>query len=61
MAGVDLRTVGELLGHRTAQMVMRYTHLAPSHTASAVDRLVSPTGTKTGTGVLEAGNTPVNS
>lgn len=40
MAGVDLRTVGELLGHRTAQMVMRYTHLAPSHTASAVDRLV---------------------
>jgi site-specific recombinase XerD len=42
MAGVDLRTVGELLGHRTAQMVMRYTHLAPSHTASAVDRLVKP-------------------
>ena len=39
MAGVDMRTVGELLGHRTAQMVMRYTHLAPSHTASAVDRL----------------------
>jgi site-specific recombinase XerD len=41
MAGVDLRTVGELLGHRTAQMTLRYAHLAPSHTASAVDRLVT--------------------
>jgi integrase len=40
MAGVDLRTVAELLGHRTLQMVMRYSHLAPEHHASAVDRLV---------------------
>lgn len=29
MAGVDLRTVAELLKHRTLQMVMRYSHLAP--------------------------------
>jgi site-specific recombinase XerC len=42
MAGVDLRTVAELLGHRTLQMVMRYSHLAPEHQASAVDRLVKP-------------------
>jgi site-specific recombinase XerD len=42
MAGVDLRTVGELLGHRTAQMRMRYAHLAPSPTASAVNRLQVP-------------------
>jgi site-specific recombinase XerD len=40
MAGVDLRTVAELAGHATIQMTMRYAHLAPSHTASAVDRLV---------------------
>ena len=40
MAGVDLLTVAELLGHRTLQMVMRYSHLAPEHQASAVDRLV---------------------
>jgi len=40
MAGVDLRTVAELLGHRTLQRVMRYCHLAPEHQASAVDRLV---------------------
>jgi len=39
MAGVDLRTVAELLGHRTLQMVMRYSHLTPKHQASAVDRL----------------------
>jgi site-specific recombinase XerD len=42
MAGVDLRTVGELLGHRSLQMTLRYSHLAPSHTASAVDRLLTP-------------------
>ncbi|MGC2499748.1 MAG: site-specific integrase, partial [Acidobacteriaceae bacterium] len=41
MAGVDIRTVAELAGHETIQMTMRYAHLAPSHTASAVDRLVS--------------------
>ncbi len=41
MAGVDLRTVASLLGHRTLQMVMRYSHLAPQHQADAVARLVS--------------------
>lgn len=40
MAGVDLRTIAELLGHRTLQMVMRYSHLAPEHQVSAVERLV---------------------
>jgi integrase len=53
MAGVDLRTVAELLGHRTLQMVMRYSHLAPEHQASAVDRLVPGGGrmvTKSATG-----------
>jgi integrase len=53
MAGVDLRTVAELLGHSTLQMVMRYAHLAPEHQASAVDRLVPGGGrmvTKSATG-----------
>jgi hypothetical protein len=40
MAGVGLRTVAELLEHRTLQMVMRYAHLTPEHQALAVDRLV---------------------
>jgi integrase len=39
MAGVDVRTIAELAGHKTLQMAMRYTHLAPSHTLSAVERL----------------------
>ena len=45
MAGVDLRTVGELLGHRTPSMTWRYSHLAPSHQQRAVDRLV-PAGVR---------------
>lgn len=40
MAGVDIRTVGELLGHKSLSMTMRYSHLAPAHNAAAVDRLV---------------------
>jgi site-specific recombinase XerD len=40
MIGVDIRTVGELLGHRSLSMTMRYSHLAPAHNAAAVDRLV---------------------
>jgi hypothetical protein len=39
MAGVDLRTVAQLLGHRTLQMVMRYSHLSQSHELAAVERL----------------------
>ena len=31
MAGVDLRTVQVLMGHKTIQMTMRYAHLAPEH------------------------------
>jgi integrase len=50
MAGVDLRTVGELLGHKVMQMTMRYSHLAPAHKAAAVARLESGTGTGTDTG-----------
>ena len=40
MAGVDIRTVADLMGHATIQMTMRYAHLAPAHNQSAVDRLV---------------------
>ena len=40
MAGVDLYTVKELMGHSTIQMTERYSHLAPEHKASAVELLV---------------------
>jgi site-specific recombinase XerD len=39
MAGVDLRTVQELLGHKVIAMTVRYAHLAPKHTLDAVERL----------------------
>lgn len=41
MAGVAIRTVAQLMGHRTIQMTMRYAHLAPDHNRRAVDRLAS--------------------
>jgi len=42
MAGVDIRTVQELLGHKTIGMTVRYSHLAPKHTLAAVERLDAP-------------------
>jgi hypothetical protein len=53
MAGVDIRTVAELMGHKSLQMTMRYAHLAPEHKAAAVAKLESleATDTKTSTTV----------
>ena len=39
MAGVDITTVKELLGHKEIRMTLRYAHLASSHKAKAVDIL----------------------
>ncbi len=41
MANVDLNTIRELLGHADYNMTLRYAHLAPSHKAAAVERLVA--------------------
>lgn len=39
MAGVPLRTVQELMGHKTIAMTCRYAHLSPQHQLDAVRRL----------------------
>jgi site-specific recombinase XerD len=41
MAGVDLKTVQELMGHKTIAMTARYAHLSPEHKLSALERLVT--------------------
>jgi integrase len=40
MNGVDLRTVQELGGWKTIEMVLRYAHLSPNHKLKAVEGLV---------------------
>ncbi|MGA3316414.1 MAG: site-specific integrase [Candidatus Korobacteraceae bacterium] len=45
MAGVDLRTVQQLMGHKAIQMTVRYAHLAPEHQMAAVERLCSVSST----------------
>jgi site-specific recombinase XerD len=41
MAGVDLYTVAELLGHQSIEVTKRYSHLAPEHLEKAVAKLIS--------------------
>jgi len=63
MAGVDLRTVQQLLGYKTLQMTVRYSHLAPEHQLAAVERRCEvppegPSATRTATGPGAAGHQP---
>ena len=39
MAGVDIMTVKELLGHKSLNMTLRYAHLAPAHKVKAMEML----------------------
>jgi site-specific recombinase XerD len=50
MDGADLRTVQELMGHKTIVMTMKYAHLSPGHRMDTVQRLVgNRTDTRTDT------------
>ncbi len=53
MAGVDLMTVKELLGHASVTMTMRYAHLAPDHRTRAIKNLDSAYRTDTKTDTVE--------
>jgi integrase len=39
MAGIDLTSVKELMGHKSLTMTMRYSHLSPTHKRKAVNTL----------------------
>jgi len=39
MSDVDIRTVTELMGHKSIQMTMGHAHPAPEHKLVAVERL----------------------
>lgn len=39
MAGVDIRTVQELLGHKSINVTMKYSHLADDHRKAAVEKM----------------------
>ncbi len=47
MAGVDLTTIKELLGHKSIAMTLRYSHLAPSHKRKAMELLDDSIGERT--------------
>ena len=49
MAGVDLLTVSELLGHSSLEMTQRYAHLSPGHKARAMALLEEHLEKKSGT------------
>jgi len=49
MRGADLRTVQELMGHKTLAMTLRYSHLSPAHRLAAVQLLDTERGGQTGT------------
>ncbi len=47
MGGADLATVRELLGHKSIDMTLRYSHLSPDHKSKAVKVMDSLMGMDT--------------
>jgi len=47
MAGVDIKTIAELMGHKDIKMTMRYSHPTPEHKRKAVETLEKVTSNLT--------------
>jgi integrase len=58
MAGVDLVSVKEFLGHADLKMTLRYAHLAPDYKRTAIDRLDTYMDTRQKNGVTAEAVTP---
>ncbi len=58
MAGVPLKTVQELMGHKTIQRTARYAHLPPGHLQNAVELLSTKTVTKSSRGLMQEQQPP---
>ena len=58
MAGVPLRTVQELMGHKTLRMTERYAHLSPTHLHQAV-KVLDAGGRSDGRSAAHSGASPV--
>jgi site-specific recombinase XerD len=56
MAGADLVTVKELMGHKDIKMTLRYTHLAPEHKRATIQLLDTYMDTKTNKAVFKPRN-----
>ncbi len=41
MSGASLTEIGAILGHKTAQMSLRYSHLSPQHSAAVLNRMAA--------------------
>jgi site-specific recombinase XerD len=46
---VDLKTVQDLMGHKSITMTARYTHLSPEHRVAALEKLCQASATTTAT------------
>jgi site-specific recombinase XerD len=59
MADVNLRTVQQLMGHKTLQMTVRYAHLAPDHQLAAVERLCDTPASQRGSTDIRSDTGPL--
>ena len=59
MAGVDLMTVKEFLGHKDIKMTLRYAHLAPDYKRAAITQLDTYMDTRRNTGRDESSGKPL--